>query len=40
MPWAGVGFTTQLSGVRRVGAREYNLFPLIPFATVHVGWQF
>jgi hypothetical protein len=40
MPWLGVGATAQLSGSRRVGAKEYDLFPVIPFATLHVGWQF
>jgi hypothetical protein len=40
MPWLGVGATAQLSGSRRVGAQTYDLFPVIPFATLHVGWQF
>jgi hypothetical protein len=39
MPWAGVGVTAQIAGGRRVGAKEYDLFPVIPFATLHVGWQ-
>ncbi len=38
--WAGLGATAPVAGSRGVGGREYKVFPLIPFAAVHVGWQF
>lgn len=40
MPWAGVGGTAQIAGTRGIAGREYNLFPVVAFATVHIGWQF
>jgi len=35
-PWAGLGYTTPVSGDE--GA--YHVAPLVPFATLHVGWAF
>lgn len=39
-PWAGVGYTTKLSGENRVGDRTYHIAPLVPFVTMHVGYSF
>lgn len=38
-PWLGVGATARLAGSAQVGDREYALFPVVPYAAVHVGWQ-
>jgi hypothetical protein len=40
MPWVGLGYQTQIAGSRQVGPRTYDLFPVIPYAAVHVGWRF
>jgi hypothetical protein len=39
-PWAGVGYTTRLSGENRVRDRTYHIVPLVPFFTMHVGFTF
>lgn len=40
LPWIGVGVTARVAGDVRVGDDTYNVFPIIAFATIHVGWQF
>lgn len=39
-PWVGLGLTTRVAGEARVGSHEYALFPLVPYAALHVGWRF
>ena len=38
--WLGVGATGRLSGDTRVGADSYQVFPVIAFAALHLGWSF
>ena len=40
MPWFGLGYTAQIAGERRVGARRYDLSPFVPYAALHLGWKF
>lgn len=35
-PWAGVGYTAPVAGA----AGDYHVAPFVPFATLHVGWNF
>lgn len=35
-PWAGIGYTTPVSG----DEGSYHVAPVVPFATMHVGWRF
>jgi hypothetical protein len=39
-PWAGVGYTTKLSGTNRLGDAEYDIAPITMFATLHLGYMF
>lgn len=39
-PWMGLGYTTTISGNRTVGMMEYDVSPLIPFVTLHIGYTF
>jgi hypothetical protein len=48
-PWAGIGYQSVISGTiepdkvdpdLNVGNLEYHLTPLMPFATVHLGYRF
>lgn len=39
-PWMGIGYTTQLSGDNSIDEEEYNIAPLIPFLTLHIGYRF
>lgn len=35
-PWAGVGWTVPVAG----DEGDYHVAPIVPFATMHIGWQF
>ena len=39
-PWAGLGYTSKVSGNNTLNAREYDIAPLIMFATLHIGYTF
>jgi hypothetical protein len=39
-PWAGIGYTTKISGDNRVGNLTYDISPLLPFITLHIGYTF
>ena len=39
-PWFGAGYTSKISGSNSIDNLEYNISPLIPFATLHVGYTF
>lgn len=39
-PWAGVGYTTKISGRNILGSLEYDIAPITMFATLHVGYTF
>lgn len=39
-PWAGVGFTSRLSGENRLESQDYDIAPLSGFAALHVGYRF
>jgi hypothetical protein len=39
-PWAGLGYTSKISGDNTIGASEYHIAPIMMFATLHVGYTF
>jgi hypothetical protein len=39
-PWAGLGYTNKISGSTTVGTMNYDVAPLFPFVTFHVGYTF
>ncbi len=39
-PWAGLGYTTKLSGSQVLGEAQYNIAPITSFLTIHVGYTF
>ncbi|MEX2231858.1 MAG: hypothetical protein WD824_06845 [Cyclobacteriaceae bacterium] len=39
-PWAGLGYTAKVDGINRVGSMKYDIAPLFPFVTFHVGYTF
>ena len=39
-PWAGVGYTSQVSGSTMLGTENYDNGRILPFATFHVGYTF
>lgn len=39
-PWAGLGYTERISGSTSIGSRKYDIAPLFPFATFHIGYEF
>jgi hypothetical protein len=39
-PWAGIGYTSKISGNNRVETTEYDIAPITTFATLHVGYTF
>ncbi len=39
-PWLGIGYITKISGSNRVGSKTYDIFPIMPFLTVHLGYRF
>jgi hypothetical protein len=39
-PWAGLGYTWKVDGSTRVGDSKYDIAPLFPFVTFHIGYTF
>lgn len=39
-PWAGIGYSSQISGENELEGRTYDIAPITMFATFHVGYQF
>jgi hypothetical protein len=39
-PWAGIGYTSKLSGNTAVGKSTYTIAPITMFATLHIGYRF
>lgn len=39
-PWAGIGYTTKISGINTLGTFEYDIAPVSMFATLHIGYTF
>lgn len=39
-PWAGIGYTTKISGKNRLGESTYDVAPITMFATLHIGYTF
>ncbi len=39
-PWAGIGYSTKVSGNNEIGNEEYDISPITVFATFHVGYTF
>jgi hypothetical protein len=38
--WLGLGATGRLTGDTRVGSSTYEVFPVIAYAALHLGWSF
>ncbi len=39
-PWAGIGYTSKISGTNSLGNFEYDIEPVLIFATIHLGYTF
>jgi hypothetical protein len=39
-PWAGLGYTQKISGSTDLGSMHYDVAPLFPFITFHLGYSF
>ncbi len=39
-PWAGIGYTTKISGNNNLGNFKYDISPITMFATLHIGYTF
>jgi len=39
-PWAGLGYTAKISGENSIERLTYQIAPLVPFMTVHIGYTF
>ena len=39
-PWAGIGYTTKLSGEITLGNQTYDIDPMMIFAALHLGYSF
>ncbi len=39
-PWMGIGYTSKIEGNNTIGLSEYNIAPVLPFMTLHVGYTF
>jgi len=39
-PWAGIGYTSKISGTNSLGNSEYDIAPIMMFATLHLGYTF
>ena len=37
-PWLGLGYTSKISGDNTIDDITYNISPLVPFVTLHVGY--
>lgn len=40
MPWMGIGYETKISGINIVGNKPYDISPILPFTTFHIGYRF
>ncbi len=40
MPWLGLGGTAKIAGDAKVGTEQFEIAPVLAFATLHAGWQF
>jgi len=40
MPWLGVGTAPRIGGEVALQGQRYDVFPVVAFATLHVGWRF
>jgi hypothetical protein len=38
-PWLGLGYTSKISGDNSIDDITYNISPLVPFVTLHVGYM-
>lgn len=39
-PWAGIGYSSKISGNNILGISEYDIAPITMFATLHIGYTF
>jgi hypothetical protein len=39
-PWAGLGYTWKVDGSTKLPGKSYDVAPLFPFVTFHVGYTF
>jgi len=39
-PWAGIGYTTKISGANKLGDSTYNIDPILIFSALHIGYTF
>lgn len=39
-PWFGLGYTSKISGDNTIGNLSFDIAPLTPFVTLHVGYTF
>ena len=39
-PWAGIGYTSKISGTNSLNNSEYDISPIMMFATLHLGYTF
>ncbi len=39
-PWAGIGYTSKISGNNNLGVFNYDVSPITMFATLHIGYTF
>ena len=39
-PWAGLGYTSQISGSTTIKGVKYDISPIVPLVAVHVGYTF
>jgi hypothetical protein len=39
-PWAGLGYTKKVKGETMVGTQVYDVAPIFPFVTFHIGYEF
>lgn len=37
-PWAGIGYSSKISGSNQLGDLDYHLSPITMFATLHIGY--
>ena len=39
-PWAGVGYSSKISGSNEANGLSYEIPEIVPFATLHIGYNF
>lgn len=39
-PWAGIGYTSKISGQNQIADKKYDIAPITMFVTLHVGYTF